>query len=134
VRPRQRPTTWRGFPFSPDDWQATLVAAFPHCEWVVMPATGTSAGTVAQVESAVRLVPPSRLALFLLNGDGADEDYARFRVATEDVFARRGVTLPDPPPLHDGGKPLRGVIHFADDWTPFVQTATIADDVEAVQD
>ncbi len=122
-------------PLSPDDWQATLVAAFPHCEWVVMPATGTSAGTVAQVESAVRLVPPSRLALFLLNGDGADEDHARFRVATEEVFARRGVTLPDPPPLlHDGGKPLRGVIHFADDWTPFIQTDTIADDVEAVQD
>jgi hypothetical protein len=123
-------------PLPADDWQTGLTMALPHCELVVIPATGTASGTLWQLTEAVRLLPPSRLLLLLLSGEGADEKYARFRRAAAEAFAERGASLPKadradfrppclplelPDPAPPGRAPaLRGAIHFAEDWTPAV--------------
>lgn len=92
------------------------------CRLVLIPAVGASPGTVWQVGEVLRLLPPSRVKLVLLNGEEADADYARFRSATSEVFAERDVTLPDLPPA--GENPLvRGVVLFGDDWSPHLGTA-----------
>lgn len=106
-------------PLASDDWQATLTAALPQCELVVIPATGTSPGTIWQLAAATRLVSPSRLVLLLVPGRSAD--YERFRTAAAEVFAACGVTLPDWPSC-PGEEPLQScVIRFADDWSPSVE-------------
>jgi hypothetical protein len=98
-------------PLPDGDWRTALTAALPHCAWVVIPATGTSPDTVWQVTEAMRVVPPSRL-LLLLPPPG--KEYGRFRKAV-------GCRLPDlPVPRGQWNAALRGVIHFADDWTPTV--------------
>jgi hypothetical protein len=104
--------------------EEALTAALPHCRLVFIPATGASSGTVWQVGEVLRLLPPSSVKLVLLNGEEADADYARFRSATAEVFAERGVTLPDLPPA--GENPLvRGLILFRDDWSPHLWTARL---------
>lgn len=113
-------------PLPAADRQAALTAALPHCALVVVPATGASSGTVWQVGEVLRLLPPSRVALVLLNGEEAG--YPDFRCATAEVFAEREVTLPDLPPA--GEEPLvRGLILFGDDWSP--RLCTDADRVTA---
>jgi len=53
----------------------------------------------------------------------SEEEYTRFREATAEAFAKRGAALPEalPDPVRPSSEPpVRGAIHFADDWTPTV--------------
>jgi hypothetical protein len=110
-------------PFS-DDWRTELTLALPDCELVVIPATGTSPGTLWQLAEAVRLVPPSRLLLLLIT----EEEYAGFLAAATELLGEWALRLPaELPAPSDSALPgavsdsaLLGAVHFADDWTPAV--------------
>ncbi|MEV4513911.1 hypothetical protein AB0K00_33755 [Dactylosporangium sp. NPDC049525] len=99
-----------------------LTTALPNCKLVVVLTTGTDPATLQQVTEAVRQLEPSRLLLFIPSAT-SDEEYTRFRDATADAFAERGAALPGnlPPQAPPGAEPpIRGVIHFTDDWSPTV--------------
>lgn len=100
-----------------DDWRTALTAALPHCERVIIPATGTAPDTIWQLTEAMRLLPPSRLLLLL---PPTAKEYARFRKAAH-------CHLPElPVPRGQWNPALRGVVHFADDWTPTIRRFSAA--------
>jgi hypothetical protein len=99
-----------------------LRAAVPNCKLVAALTTGTDEVTLRQLTEAVVLVEPARLLLFIPSAT-SEEEYTRFREATAEAFAKRGAALPEalPDPVRPSSEPpVRGAIHFADDWTPTV--------------
>ncbi|QGV77849.1 hypothetical protein [Streptomyces ficellus] len=121
-----------------DEWKSEVSELIRRARLVLLVA-GTSheresaQGTLWEFTEAVKTLPPARLLLLLCTGPDA---YHRFRDAAAEYFAERGEELgrdgaassrmpmlPDYPPLRSprlrrGRHPLRGVIRFADDWTP----------------
>ncbi|MEU5182798.1 hypothetical protein AB0G49_22370 [Streptomyces longwoodensis] len=121
-----------------NEWQSEVSELIRRARLVLLVA-GTShekdfaRGTLWEFMEAVKALPPARLLLLVCTGPDA---YHRFRDAAAKYFAERGEelrrggatspcmpALPDYPPLPSpqlrrGRHPLRGVIRFADDWTP----------------
>lgn len=120
-----------------DEWKSEVSELIRRARLVLLVAgisheKESARGTLWEFIEAVKTLPPARLLLLVCTGP---DEYHRFRDAAAEYFAERGEelrregassrmpALPDYPPLRSprlrrGRHPLRGVIRFADDWTP----------------
>ncbi|MEU6328101.1 hypothetical protein ABZ851_12575 [Streptomyces sp. NPDC047049] len=121
-----------------DEWKSEVSELIRRARLVLLVAgisheKESAQGTLWEFMEAVKTLPPARLLLLVCTGP---DEYHRFRDAAGEYFAERGEelrreggassrmpALPDYPPLRSprlrrGRHPLRGVIRFADDWTP----------------